>query len=106
MVLRMSMDIMIGARMLLRSCAMPPASVPMLSMRCARMNWASIFFFSVMSVLIASTDLGCPSLSRMSVQRASMVISRRSLVRCWSSPCHSPWLIVSPLTSSNFFGLA
>ena len=38
------MDIMIGARMLFRSCAMPPARVPMLSMRCARMNWASIFF--------------------------------------------------------------
>ena len=44
-----SIDIMIGARMLLRSWAMPPASVPMLSIRWARRNCASSCLRSVMS---------------------------------------------------------
>ena len=47
-----------GERMLFRSCAMPLASVPMLSRRCARRNCDSSFFVSVMSVLMTSTDFG------------------------------------------------
>ena len=79
-----------GARMLFRSCAMPLARVPMLSMRWARRNWASIFFFSVMSVVIARMDLGLPSLSRKRVQRVSTVSLRPSMAVVWSSPDHSP----------------
>ena len=55
-----SIDIKIGASTLLRSWAMPPASVPMLSMRWARRNCCSRFLRSVMSVLIVRIDLGRP----------------------------------------------
>ena len=49
-----SIDISTGVSTLLRSWAMPPARVPMLSMRCARRNCRSSFFRSVMSRTMAS----------------------------------------------------
>ena len=60
--LSMPIDTMIGVSTLLRSCAMPPASVPMLSRRCARRNCCSSFVRSVMSVLMTSTADGAAGL--------------------------------------------
>src|ERR1041385_8520755 len=53
---------------------MPPASVPMDSILCARRNCDSIRFFSVTSVLMTRIDLGCPSSSRTNVQRLSTIL--------------------------------
>ena len=68
-----------GARTLLRSWAMPPASVPMLSMRCVRRNCSSIRFFSVMSVLTIRTDFGRPSSSFTTFQRVYKEDTTRKL---------------------------
>ena len=88
--LSMPIDIMIGVSTLFRSWAMPPASVPMLSSRCARRNCCSSFVRSVMSVLMTSTAVAPPASSRTSVQRLSTVRRRPSLPTCRSSPIHSP----------------
>lgn len=69
--------------------------------RCARMNSVFLFFFSVVSVMIARIDLAYPSLFRMSVKRASTVISRLPLVWFCSSPCHPPCSRIKALISAS-----
>ena len=94
-------DIMMGARMLFRSWATPPARVPMLSMRCARRNWFSSRLFSVMSELITRTEAGWPASSRTKVQRVLTMTSRPLRANCFSSPFHSPLSRSSVWAASN-----
>ena len=58
--------IMIGASRLFMSCAIPPASVPMLSSRCARRNCSCNVRRSVMSATTVMKYFGSPAASRNS----------------------------------------
>ncbi len=66
------MDIRIGARTLFKSCAMPLANVPKLSMRWERKNWASSCFCRVISLLTTSILRGFWRESRNKVQRLTV----------------------------------
>ncbi|OQB91174.1 MAG: hypothetical protein BWX86_02077 [Verrucomicrobia bacterium ADurb.Bin122] len=74
-------------RMLLKSCAMPPASAPMLSIFWAWTSWASSWyrfsrsrFHSVMSRAMASTPTSSPWALWTATKRCSEMISRPSRV--------------------------
>ena len=73
-------EIRIGANMLFKSWAMPVASVPMPSMRCARKNCASSFFLSVIS--LASASFASRPAKVMTRELISTVIMVPSFLRC------------------------
>ena len=102
--LNMSTATRIGVSTLFRSCAMPPASVPMLSRRCARRNCCSRLRRSVMSVLMTSTAAARPASSLTSVQRLSTVSGLPSFPTCHSSPTQSPCSRTRRMASSNAAG--
>ena len=101
-----SSEVITGASTLFRSCAMPPASVPMLSIRWARRNCCSICLRSVMSLLIARIDFGVPVSSRISVQLTSTTRMRPSFVRFSTSPSQYPFAMTFSRASAIFSGLA
>jgi len=76
LVLRTSTDIMIGERTCFNRARCRPANVPMLSMRWVRRNCASIFFWSVTSVL----TIGCTALAVIAGDQRPAALDRQLVV--------------------------
>jgi len=99
-------DIMIGDNTLFKSCAIPPASVPILSRRCARMNCASNFLLSVTSVQTFIIDFGLFSLSVKSFHLQSRIISEPLRLTAVISPDHSPSFSTASRAATASFGIS
>ncbi len=91
-----------GARTLLRSWAMPAASMPTLSRRLVRRMRSSRRFRSVMSVTMLRRGLGWPRSSRMTVELNLTMMGMPSRLRSGSSPRHSPWASRAALAAAIF----
>ena len=86
----------IGASMLLRSCAIPAASMPMFSSRWTCRNFSSSSFFSVTSLKKLIRARGRPASSLTRVTRESRMSARPSRVWPRISPFQNPQRSTAP----------